>query len=962
MKLSEVTASSSSAPPLKLSEIAPAKPAARLKLSEAQGTADLPPLPDMPPLPEAKPTPYKPLPMEAYTPEPGRTTKPLLPDEPGASYASMLPIGRRPLEGGKDSELFLAVPGMLRSAIRSFELPGRAMRGDPLSEQEMMSGAQDIALGAAFPMGQRTFGPSKPPSPRAVPGTEELPKPPGAMDVVDVTVMPEGPKTPTQTAKDAAIGLRNIFSPTSAGPNAKLAETAIRDYEGTGLRNRTIAEHELAAFTAKGDQLVRNPAELAKFYSYVQGRSKGVKLEDPELQPFADELRRLATDTEKELRALPQTEDMGFITDYFPQMWKNQDAAREFAQNWVGRQGNSKFTKARKYPTIEDGMKAGLELADPNPANSMLSYITNTQKYISQAKVFNEGRELGLIKYGTPGKVPDGWVPLQGKYGSTPPRTIQKETGETITVPARQAYAPADYALIYNNYLSKGFEATKAADVYKAVRSFKNAQTMLQLGFSTHHMATIIQQSAAQDVVRALSGAGGAVKNIAKGNIKGAKEELKAAAGATADLATTLAPFAATSAPLPSAVKAPLAIASAPLSRTYRRGKKLREQYEGIKDYGPEMEARAKLFATAGGRVGEDPMYRGSTHKSLLQSYNEGTLRREFGEGIDEAIKTKGFSTPMQAVQVAGRLADTVAHPLFNRYIPNMKIGAFDSMMGDWMRKNPDASPEAIRLESQHIMDLLDERLGEIADSNIFWDRTTKQVLGVMFRAPNWNLGLVRQSFGALADTGKAAAQLAKTGSVSPKLLDRPKYLLGYALLLAGMNTAMGYLKTGQMPDEPVDLITYETGGKTPGGYDERALLPGHPKEIIHMFPKPGGSPTSGLADLLGNKWSSPVTSSYEAYKNENWRGDPIGGYGARAWHVLAEPFMPLQLQQMYQGAPVGSELSFPERFMNINQAPAAITERQRLESINRNMKAKAERKKQRNENREKARYPDRGM
>ena len=834
------------------------------------------------------------------------------------------------------------VPEILKSIEEAAKLPGQVTAGQYNGRPEDLTApAMNLALGVAFPMGPSTFGEKAgagvmksaaeamaTPKPVAMPGAAEIPKP-DLPPITPTTVLdtpPPAPETAVQQVKNAAVSLRNIFSPTSAGPGAKLAESSIRDYEGTGLRARTQAENALSQFQAHGEALAQNPEASAQFYNYVQGRSTGAKLADPELQPFADQVRTMAKDAQAKLEELPQTERMGYVTDYFPQMWKNPQQAEAFATTFVGKQGKTGFTQARKYPTIADGLAAGLELAETNPATAMLNYVNNTERYIASAKIFNEGRDAGVIKFANPNsKVPEGWVPLKGRLAgeNSQGRMVTTENGDSMFVPAKRAYAPADYAQIYNNYLSTGFEKSAGADLYKAVRGLKNGQTMLQLGLSTHHLATIMMQSMAGDTQRILGALG-------KGNFAKAGSAAK-------DLAST-----------------PLLA----LSSKYKAGNKLRQQYEGIKDFGPEMEERAKLFASAGGRVGEDPIYRGSTEKDLLQSYKEGTLGSELQGGLQAAAKNP-LGTPVQAIKAAGRIADTVAAPLFKRYIPNMKLAAFDAQLGDWMKANPGAAPEEVKMQAQHIMDLMDERYGEIADSNVFWSRTTKQVLGTLLRAPNWDLGLVRQSFGAGLDAMRAGKQLISTGGVDKKLLDRPTYLMSYALLLAGADAALTYLKTGQPPSNWAHFATYETGGTTPHGNPEQAILPGHPRELMEMLPHPGGGPLSGLYDLGTNKFSSLVTNGYEALQNKDYRGDPLGNYMDRAKHALITPFAPLSLQQMLQGQAAGSNVSLPERMMNIRPAPASVSDPEFMQRVTEGMARKAQRTKNKHDNTQRMRYPD---
>jgi hypothetical protein len=295
---------------------------------------------------------------------------------------------------------------------------------------------------------------------------------------------------------------------------------------------------------------------------------------------------------------------------------------------------------------------------------------------------------------------------------------------------------------------------------------------------------------------------------------------------------------------------------------------------------------------------------------------------------------------------------EDISYPLFEHYIPRVKMGAFANLMSDWIRQNPGADAKMIADARMRILDSVDDRFGEMNMDNIFWSKTQKQIASLLLRAQGWDIGLVRQLGGGLLDTGRIVKDLAAKGKFSKDLLDRPMFLAAAVGTTMMLNAAYQYAKTGKGPQEAKDLMLPRTGG-TSDGKPERAMLPGHPREIVQMLPTPGEGPLSGVADEAYNKIASVPKNVYEAAVDRDFTGKPIGSATDRAMHVV-KGFVPFSLSEG-NAQKKGTNISTPERrvvgvrpagmkYTDPERVRAAVEARKRKEETDRKV-AEAKRK-----------------
>ena len=744
-------------------------------------------------------------------------------------------------------------------------------------------------------------------------------------------------KPPAENVASAAMtGLRNIVNPEAAGAKAGDTATTIRAEQGTA--NRNIAKGEAKLEESYNTAATMTPEQEADYYQYVEGRSKGAKLADPGLQKIADDTKNIFENTRKEIESLPEGDKIGFVQDYFPHNFKNPEAARAFANDFVSKQGSSGNLKSRKYPTLADAKAAGLELADSNPVRAASRYVNSMHNYIASKRIASQIIDKKDAKYYTPGQQPEGWVPLVGRFAERTRsflKDVPEQEGEVSAHASHEKlYAPPEVARIYNNFYSRGLEGTDLAKPYELGRTLNAMNTAAELSLSAYHLGTITGQLLASDVARVL-------KNALVGDWVGVA---KAAKGATVGQI----PF----------IK----------GSTYKLGQQFMKQYKGLEDHGIDMEAITEHFERGGGKLGQSKLYRPTEKGGLLTG--KGGLKQSVRD-IQETWNEPGMTPKAKAaLEVFQRATEDVSYPLFEKYIPSVKAGAFANLMSDWIRQNPHATDAEVAAARRKYVDLVDDRFGEMNMDNVFWHKYLKQAGSLFLRAQGWDIGLVRQAGGGVLDTAKIIQGAFKGKKPDAKLLDRPAFLASVIGTMALTSAAYQYLKTGKPPEEMLDYFAPKTGGTSTRGTPERTMLPtaAHGRELVHIaapFAAEGAlgteSPLAGLTQEFGNKIASFPRNMLDAYQNEDYFGNKIGdttgpsGWAgsipARVGHV-AQGFAPFGLTG--QGDKLqGSNLSGLERrFLGMRPAGMEIADPENFKAMRWTQELKKEAKAKRAANR----------
>lgn len=682
-------------------------------------------------------------------------------------------------------------------------------------------------------------------------------------------------------ATKAGQTIEAIFSPTTMSGKSREAEASIRKEQGTAARDTARTEAALE----EHQRIVANMDDQQRinFISYVEG-DKNIQL-SAEQKELADKIAAAYRERRTALEGLERMEDMNFIDNYFVHLWQDEDKARSLFGSGGTKEGRVGFTKGRKIPTIKEGIDMGLTPKTLDPIEATMQYIENADKFIATERVFEQAREVGTIKYYQPGKQPDGWVKVEGRLG-------RKGTMD--------AYAPQDWARVYNNFVSKGITGPWK-NVYDAAQQASNMVTAFELGLSGYHALNIAVESFVNQMAKAV----------------GFTKEGK----------------------IPQAAKAAGSAFTAPVSLAMT-GRKMERVYLGLTKGSEAMERITQLLTEAGGRAVKGTKYTEgeyafSKNGDFYKAWKRGALKSQMLADL-ETIKGAPFlGTTKVVAQNLGRVMSTVAAPLFEKYIPLIKNGAFYENMAAWLENNPSATYEEQVAAARERWDSVDNRFGEVVKDNIFWDKTMKQVAQLAMLSYSWNLGTVREIGGGLKDIA------------SRKWSPRVEYVIGLAITNAIINSIYQYAKTGKAPESLQDLKAPQTGGTNSDGTPERITPFGYMKDVYGYLDDPLGE--------IANKVNPAFRLGGRLLTNRDWKTDPIAPpasqYNPAYQNVLlgieyylknvADSITPISIKQ-FGKVSSQSNISMAEQLLGIRPAGMKYTNPEKLEQIRRYMEQKA--------------------
>lgn len=311
-----------------------------------------------------------------------------------------------------------------------------------------------------------------------------------------------------------------------------------------------------------------------------------------------------------------------------------------------------------------------------------------------------------------------------------------------------------------------------------------------------------------------------------------------------------------------------------------------------------------------------DPAKLTSADKQALNSMAEGGFTPEMAseyknnaiDGFKKALQQHSVTAPFKAPFA---LIETMQKPLFDIWIPSLKIASYLKDTQAALRTNPDlgnntqARMEAFRKISKSV----DNRYGEMAYNTLFWNRTVKDVGVGSTLSLGWNLGFIREYGGAIGDVAKAVKGGSIREAAKQGTLDRPLFVMYYtaqSLLYGGLLT---YGLTGKLPQTLMDYIYPQNGEKNADGSPARLSTMFYAREFAsigkHMQ---NDGVVSGLTDAVLNKASPVISDVREWATNTDYLGREISDPDA-PWYTELQQKMAHELTGL---APIS--ISAPER------------------------------------------------
>jgi hypothetical protein len=706
---------------------------------------------------------------------------------------------------------------------------------------------------------------------------------------------------------------RDIQRKTAAhllGPEGMEARYLIRSSYGPTQR---VAEQTADLLKGHTDMVRAMPeADRWAMINHMQGDNRLPFTPTPEQRTFMGKFERMMQEWEAQLHMLDATEQMAFRKDFMAQMYENPTVAPNMFTG-LGKRGSAGSTKHRVYDTYEDAKAAGLVPKTSDPIEIGTRYANSIKDFVASRNLIQRGEATDRIAYfGHPQVIGASGSP-EPKVTGGPPPGWKKLNG--VEKNGKQGYAPADFADVYNNFMDKGFRGGQdGGNVYDAVRNSTNAWTQLELGINAYHLFTMANEAIISDV-------GGALNKALLGDFSGAGRALKGA---------------------------PMAWRTRAIE-----GRRFQQDYLDPNSTNPI----AAIVAEANGRPigrGHAADYSFQDRNSFINKWSPSALQselkqagKEISEDFNKAFGPGGTAggKALFPLQQAGRALQTVAAPIFDKYIPMLKAGAVQGQMKDWheailarnpqfdMINNPADRRVAVNA-AMKIVDSVDNRFGEMIHDNMFMNATLKQSAQVAMRSFSWAIGAIKEIGGGTAATGKALYELGKTRGANnrfdmtnPEWDPRMAYAIAFPFVVGTISSVYQYLRAGEGPEGWRDLYAPKTGGMVPGVggkgmVKEHVLMPGYQKDVLGWIHHP--------VQEAYNKLGGLPTTAIEQISGKDWRGDPIVRAGAsmpeaagqRMAHVFGK-LSPISVKNMTKGTEPGSAITTPERLLGF-RAPGA--------------------------------------
>jgi diguanylate cyclase (GGDEF)-like protein len=681
------------------------------------------------------------------------------------------------------------------------------------------------------------------------------------------------------------------------------AEQAARALKAIALQGRELARGVSRAAWAQRDRAVgQADAAIDAFRSHFDARpadvrgdalrsyepiiayQQGKTIADPVAKKFADTFADLFARQAAEIRKFGE-DKLGLLDQYFPQLWEDPGRAEKMYADMAAKRplaGNKSFTKERVFADYEQGIKAGMKPAFDNPADALMARYQSGERYLSALRIKDGVDKLGLLQdIGQGDRVPVGFARVNDNSfaGKVVPEMVARDL---------------------NNYLAPGLSQ------FKAWRSFRYAQNLLlsmRLGFSAFHAGFTTVDSAMTHLDLGM-------RQALSGDVAGALKHL---------------------------AQIPLTPIHA-VQGLFGKGdgaKLVRQFYgkEAIED--PHTAAVLDALTQGGARGRMDPTDYNNDFAQMMRAWKT--------DGAKALAKTP--------LRTFGAVLEGAMRPIAHNLVPAQKMTARVELMkheldrvaeqlgqkkGDYASITKAMSEPALRQIANSVVTRVDDRLGQLAYDNLFWNRTVKDIMQASIQSVGWNVGTKNVIFGGLGDVRKIfnpeklLAPLDKEGKITDATMSRVTGRLSYLVALNLGVGALGgitqYLLTGEGPSELKDYFFPKTGNKNPDGTDARISFPSYVKDEFGFARHPIDTvqhklhPSfSMVAELLNNK---------DFYGNQVYNpDDPWSKVATQlAGHVVGG-FVPYAAQNRSQvsaaGGGIGAQIA---PFVGITPAPGSET------------------------------------
>lgn len=643
--------------------------------------------------------------------------------------------------------------------------------------------------------------------------------------------------------KQAVAGFVHMVAPRVGVPNRTL-DTIYRMRGGTEAADFLLAS-KLDKWSDRVEKM--SQAQMIDFVDKMKGTSHSVF--DQDLQDLADFIRRVDDAVIQQVQKYKPS--AAYMKDHFRVLWKvipGQPTGATGGFKGVGRapiQGSKGFLKMHTLADMSEGIAKGGVPVTYNPLRMFQLGYADAMKFIQANRLWAAFKRYGVRKF-----VKFGRRPPPGFVKFDDPIALSYLPVKQGMVKVGEWYVEKGAARLLNNMLSRDYLRNIYEDkpfsmltgsVGKAMVGIKNATTAVELSFSPFH--------AVFESIEAMSGALGIAlrEMINLGDWKNGLLHL---------LQVPISPY--TFAKYGSMAK-----------QSYGDLEQMKKTVGGRKwlASNPEAALNIPYFFLGGGKMTMPEDFRIKAASDFTDYWNSAWR---------DGIWAHHASYALRAIPALHQL---VMNPLFDIYIPNLKLGFFLKEFG-LARKEFESrllSGEMTHLQlARQVVDSVESRFGEMNFDNLYWNRTFKTAAQIIFRSVTWKLGSGNAVVRAITDQ-LFEFQRAARMKEPPKLNQYTAWLIGTALVTAIggslITMALGRRKPEGVKDAMYPVIDDKTG--------MRISMATYLREIMHFGHSPWGWVKSSAAGDIGK--------ALDIWENQDFYGNDVRNEDDPAWKQVAE-------------------------------------------------------------------------
>lgn len=704
----------------------------------------------------------------------------------------------------------------------------------------------------------------------------------GASAFVQRDVIPKA-KLLLDGGKETIQSLVHMVAPRTGVPTKTLDQI----YRMKGGRDAAqyLLQQRLDTWNSRVDKMSQ-----PQMVDFIDRQKQGQPQADPELQGLSDFLRQADDSIYQQLKRYKPS--VPYLENHYRVLWKeiprgadelDMGQSGKVFQGGGGKRplpGSKGMLKQHTLDTMSEGIDRGGVPFSYNPIRMFEASYADSMKFITAQRMWESFKQLGAREFVKNGeRAPEGFVPLDDRiakvYFPTDAGLVNK--GEW--------YVEQDAGRVLNNFLSR--DLIRENSFGRGLMAVKNATTAIELSLSPFHLVFEGNEAIGSQV-------GIGLRKIFNLGLRG---DLGAAAEGTKDVLTSPAS----------------AVTTARLGSQAKRAFGNFDQFSKTPDgknflqRNPDAIEMVKDYFNSGGKLGMHEDYK-------IQAYN--SFREELNSG----------NWPGAALRGVPMLNQMIMKPLFEQYIPNLKLGFFLKEYALAKQEYADRLASGQMTSTQlarQVVDSVENRFGEMNFDNLYWNRTMKTALQLAFRSVTWKLGNLREYTNAIAGQGKEIGRAVSQGQM-PLLHPSMAWLLGMSLWTAVLGGTIHTLATGKPPQQLKDVVYPMIDGAS----GIRVSVPTYWRDMVHAAHSPSGYVKSSLSGEIGR--------IADAWQNKDFYGNEVRNADdpalRQAWdtarHLVPMPFSASSARQAAaQGgsttARVAGYAGFTKAPRYIDQSPA---------------------------------------